>query len=348
MANDDVYYNMGQIRYSTDKKDIYNTNIDIEIVPYNTVDTRSGLIYRDILIKRSPRNIIFNNNSVYCINLNIPRNQTYDMVFDLLLVNTDDLSNDIMNKYQVVKTIKVSRSNIGNVHTSTVVLYPIGVDNEDESKEDVRVGIVRDTLPNTKRPENIDLSKSKINNWDVVKKWIDSEQTQFYYYYYNNNSWTQLNSYKDIILPHVWAQESTSEIANFKIVFSNKVPSETSFNALLLKMHRIGDEADIRFQKDGQDYYGLYVDENNMSETKCYELNNWINNGNIISNISNGVLNSIGVWSHPNSIMTINGEEIRIGQSGYYELNDFDISYFSMLVTGDEDKFSVDYQYKMN
>ena len=46
--------------------------------------------------------------------------------------------------------------------------------------------------------------------------------------------------------------------------------------------------------------------------------------------------------------MAINGEEIRIGQSGYYELNDFDITHFSMLITGNEDKFSIDYQYKID
>jgi hypothetical protein len=44
--------------------------------------------------------------------------------------------------------------------------------------------------------------------------------------------------------------------------------------------------------------------------------------------------------------MGINGEEIRIGQSGYYELNNFDITNFGIVVRNNQDKFILDYQYK--
>ena len=45
--------------------------------------------------------------------------------------------------------------------------------------------------------------------------------------------------------------------------------------------------------------------------------------------------------------MSINGEEIRIGQSGYYELNDFNITNFGIVVKDANDRFSLDYQYKV-
>jgi hypothetical protein len=43
--------------------------------------------------------------------------------------------------------------------------------------------------------------------------------------------------------------------------------------------------------------------------------------------------------------MSINGEEIQIGASGYYELNDFDVTSFAVVADGPEDKFILDYQY---
>ena len=46
-------------------------------------------------------------------------------------------------------------------------------------------------------------------------------------------------------------------------------------------------------------------------------------------------------------VMAINGEEIRIGQSGYYELNDFEITSFGIAAetNSDNNTFIMDYQY---
>lgn len=45
-------------------------------------------------------------------------------------------------------------------------------------------------------------------------------------------------------------------------------------------------------------------------------------------------------------MMAINGEEIQIGSSGYYELNDFPIESFAVVADGRKDTFTVDFQYK--
>jgi hypothetical protein len=45
--------------------------------------------------------------------------------------------------------------------------------------------------------------------------------------------------------------------------------------------------------------------------------------------------------------MHINGEELRIPQSGYFELNDFNITTFG-IAADDTNPFTLDYQYKIN
>lgn len=361
MAND-VYYNMGQIRYDSTKLNEYNNSVIMEIKPYKMQDKISGLNYRDILFdftSESNPNFSFNSNDVYCIDLSIPRNQIYDMIFDLLLVtktSTTEKETLDLNNYQQIRRIKVPKSG-EKATTSTVVLYPN--DNNDiilypnDNNDDIKVGIVRDGNRENSNTSVGDLVKEYDNNsTKIFSYWLCTEIGEN-----GTKIWKKVTEYKDAILAHVWEAAPDTEMANFKIVFSNKVPSKTDFNCLLLKMKRIGDEADIQYtitdesyNDFGESYYGILVDDHLIRQkTHCYKLNNWISKSDgIIPNITNSMLNSIGVWSHPDSIMAINGEEIRIGQSGYYELNDFNITHFSMLITGNEDKFSIDYQYKIN
>ena len=44
-------------------------------------------------------------------------------------------------------------------------------------------------------------------------------------------------------------------------------------------------------------------------------------------------------------MMAINGEEIQIGSSGYYELNDFEVNDLRVVADGVKDTFTLDYQY---
>ena len=88
--------------------------------------------------------------------------------------------------------------------------------------------------------------------------------------------------------------------------------------------------------------YGRKIDlDGDIFEAEVYELENLIDN---IVDVD--TLTHIGVYSHPNTIMSINGEEIRVGQSGYYELNNFEIKSFGIAAETDDDKFIIDYQYQ--
>ena len=100
-----------------------------------------------------------------------------------------------------------------------------------------------------------------------------------------------------------------------------------------------GLHVDTEFLEDGSIYEGEGV----KIEQQCNEITNLIT-----KETEQTKFNNIGVWSHPDSILAINGEEIRIGQSGYYELNDFEITSFGIVVKTPKDKFSLDYQYQIS
>lgn len=47
-------------------------------------------------------------------------------------------------------------------------------------------------------------------------------------------------------------------------------------------------------------------------------------------------------------MLAINGEEIKIGQTNFYELNDFTIKSLGVVAKDVNDRFTIDYQYALN
>jgi hypothetical protein len=45
-------------------------------------------------------------------------------------------------------------------------------------------------------------------------------------------------------------------------------------------------------------------------------------------------------------LLAVNGEEIKIGQSNFYELDDFTITSLGVVAKDGSDRFTIDYQYR--
>lgn len=61
---------------------------------------------------------------------------------------------------------------------------------------------------------------------------------------------------------------------------------------------------------------------------------------------TNVPLTKIGIQGPPSLLMCINGEQIRLGKSGVYELNnEIDITFISFIPTRESDYFIMDYEY---
>lgn len=62
--------------------------------------------------------------------------------------------------------------------------------------------------------------------------------------------------------------------------------------------------------------------------------------------ISSSMLKQIGVQGKSGLLMSINGEEIRVGRSGLYEINNgINITFIGFISNSDDDNFLLDYQY---
>lgn len=71
----------------------------------------------------------------------------------------------------------------------------------------------------------------------------------------------------------------------------------------------------------------------------------------LVNNLLGSLINSdtiikLGVQSRPGFLMVIDGEAIKVGRTGIYQLHEgVSIRYFGIVVTSDEDKFIIDYKY---
>jgi len=307
-----VSYNMGQIRYNTNGNYIQDLNFDD--YPIETRSLSNSTSYRDIILYNDNNNFVFSQNESYYLRLGIPRNLSYNMTFDLKLL---DKSNNNRNQYQEIKRFVIPRDSSNQITYSKVILYPYDGITEDAEPA---VSIIRDTR-----------QAAAINE-------VYSVGEKFYIKKASVENDIEIQYKNDILLNHTWREDVSEDLYWVDFVFSNKVDN-VSFNAILLELNRNTYDDDISYEVDGVVYKGLFVGD---IEVECYRINNLITS---ISGVSS--FDSIGVWSHPDAIMSINGEEIRIGQSGYYELNDFNITNFGIIVKDANDRFSLDYQYKV-
>ena len=90
---------------------------------------------------------------------------------------------------------------------------------------------------------------------------------------------------------------------------------------------------------------GTYGREMNISIDRLDEVYNVIDFLN--TSIENkNTLKQIGVQGPPGLLMSINGEAIRIGRSGLYEINNgINTTFIGFIVEADEKYFILDYQY---
>ena len=330
MANT-VSYNMGQIRYNTNGDYLQDLKFHDHVIV--TPSLSNSVSYRDIILY-SDDNYSFSQNESYYLRLNIPRNLSYNMTFDLKLL---DRSSNNRNQYQEIKRFVVPRDSSNQTTYSRVILYPY--DGVTETAEPA-VNIVKT------KEENIAVG----DVYSIVVKDAETEKTEekFYIKKADGENDVEIKLKNDVLLNHTWREDVSSDKYPIDFVFSNKV-NNVSFNAILLELNREPRDDDISYEVDGTVYKGLFVGDTDAEKQKetgnigveCYKINNLIPSAGVSS------FDSIGVWSHPDAIMSINGEEIRIGQSGYYELNDFNITNFGIVVKDVNDRFSLDYQYKI-
>lgn len=141
------------------------------------------------------------------------------------------------------------------------------------------------------------------------------------------------------------------------------ITPEDDCNIIYLYLKPIPEDVDIQWtievNNNKYNMFGRHIDLtpieiNTGAGTKtiypvegfCWELNNILGTLGTTNSIK-----SIGVWGRPEQIMAINGQEIRIGPSGYFELKDlpsaFKLTELCIANTEEGDRYTVDVEYEV-
>lgn len=152
----------------------------------------------------------------------------------------------------------------------------------------------------------------------------------------NNTSALSTTNVQTVAIITVPAGNTATELST-PIVFDITITPSDTYNLLVFSIDR-----------DGQDFTEL---PRRWIPMQSFIVDSFGTISNIITDYLNpyienmGRLKQIGIQSHPGLEMCINGEMIRVGRTGIYEINHgIDINFIGFMPEED-DHFIMDYQY---
>lgn len=298
--------------------------------------------YQQIILNDGMTNN-FVTNVPYYLKLTIPRDVNYDLNFALLLIgnNKGDLD---QQEYQFIRYLNVPRVNDSTAGQSHVVLYERPQPGNVYTGADDRVQVAKATKidydEENHRPIGTPADNEKSNPSDtIIEKLFYTESskddaTRYWWCPQGENDWQECDFGKNAVtLVHSWVQGGTSELKTFDIIFTPR--SSVPLKYLYLYLIPSKEDNDIQWTDNNKTFYGRHIDTNQI-QVNLYQMNNLL---------GKNVAQRIGIWGHSELLFTINGEEIRVGPSGYYELRDFPIEFFGVAAVDSRDQFTADYQY---
>lgn len=312
---------MGQYRYNgKDCVTVIKPSLRYRDV-LTATDDNSTTSFMDVEIV-PPNGVKFAKNNDYYLRVKVPQNMNYVMGFNIKLVKQETNTTFV---YQFVRNVTIDRGGSG-VGSYKAVLYGYPIDDPNQTI-DIALPLLYDS--------NIPSEEGKIYYQEVSKK-------RTYYLGNSDGSYTKTYDINEISVSPTWRDEDTASFGIFELAFR---PIE-DFETIVLEMVRTTEDYSIQNVIDGKNVYGRLVDidkiKNDPEGITLYHLNNLVDYMN-----PGGSLIHIGIWGRPGLPMSINGEEIHIGPSGFYEIDSIPIDSIGMIV-GDNDfskNFTIDYMY---
>lgn len=362
-------YGLGQYRFN--KEYSYIGELQDSTIEYYSNESYGSTKYQDILVTlpvaENGSTPLIQYGKTYYIELTVPQNQEYTTTIDLKLCAATTINQNSapdLNRFQNIKRLIVPPTPNPNdkIHSPVLLFESPETQNikdnpetpeKEEEKEIILAAVIEDYI------EGMDLSPYhvyKYNNqyfycyenlssseiWDSISGENGGEKSS--YFIKNKNVSTLIQTWK--------VSEGNESTVTYKFAFSPKYNLEGGYKYLLIETNREnGWSQTMQWINDnGETYYGTTLDIASVN-FKIYSVSNLLERnvlGQSQIQSSTGQLTHIGIWGHPEQAFTINGEEIKIGQSGFYELNDYIINDIGVIVTDKQvDRFTIDYEYKV-
>lgn len=343
-------YSMGQHRgvYSSSSSfDTYRTNINAREGAFFAIknsEREDSLPFRDPLILLDDKQE-FQAGVTYFLRLQINRHAFKDMTYAIKLIDPKDFKDNkygFYNEkdYQYLKRVTVNSNSSAK-----------------ENDEGVAVVTVYKTESGTQEKPVIQyfsaLSKpKKVNGNESIAMaavgaftGVDETNPPFVNLSYTGTP-EPIGSFKISLL------ENSSSLDSAEIVEVLFTPTK-NYSAIVVEKER--DNSDwTTFFEDGKDSFNGF-ETSIGSDIKIYSLKNLLKieeNSNAAIVAKPNKISKIGVWGRSNLCLNCNGEEIRIGPRGYYEMS-FDetlgLSSFGVLAENESDfPFLIDYEYVLS
>lgn len=338
-----------------------------------------SMTFTDVSIKKTSGNL--SSELDYYVRVEIPEDNCYDNNFLIKLIN--DNYNASSQDYQFIMNYSIPKSaSEDSLYTAALYLDPgiiskeqkypdpsgdgvrynrvIGLEGSDKDHPDFNqlylikvwesgvVNYVPSFLPYDTEGEPSPIKNPTVGNVyftkdenGELKLWICTSTTANG----NRGSFNQISKtqYSVFTMYASWDKDQTEGVGVRVVEFLFR-PATNDFNQILFELVR------------GVQDYGIINSETTLSgkqtvnygrttsikSFKIYEMKNLI-----ASMDAQKPVNRIGIWGHPEQIMGINGEQILIGPSGYYELSNYKITSLSVVArdfkTG---AFTLDYTWQ--
>lgn len=329
---------MGQYRYSGSQKEdgssecckvIYNTypnngedDNSTPLIPfYYETEAESGMWYQDVIIPFTSSAVKIDD--LFYVDMSIAPDGIGDTVYSLKLINKDEWGVEQTKEgkeelnFETIASFTVPKTSMSGAEAVGVSLYvPAG---EDKTYSPV-VGRIKSDPDDTKGTLSLENGVLKDASGQIIS--------------YHN----------DIYLLPTWQTEIPEGIRYEYSSFAGSKYNGGNFDAFLLEIQRGEVDKTVATEANGRRVMGRFLNvsdsEANLLDVKVSQITK------ILPSVKNTTIKQIGVWGRSGLPLILNGEEVKIGPSGYFELKNFDLVSIGVLANGSEDKFTIDYLYE--
>lgn len=321
----------------------YGDEPTIEITSFPFPEEQTIQRYQQVVAQLTNNQKLMSSKS-YLVKVSIEPNDYYNINYGIRLINYPNESQDLRdyNDYQLIKYITIPKYSIDNPQVNRIWLY------RKTSTDKVQNAAIAQPLTELPDASTVDAATQRANKIYYTKD-NNNEITDIQYYDHNgvivdNYLNKDTITYTEYVIPGVDNNQNEKTPTTREFIIT---PEDNNYDTIFFYMEPIIEDTNLWWYDGDELMYGRHIDITKM-KIDIYELTDILSVNHI--DISQNTITNIGVWGRSEQLMALNGQEIKIGPSGYYELelNNYILKTLCIANIANGDKYTVDIQYKIN